>query len=233
MVESMPFNDSSFRGLYICHRVARWFGLAVALMFVGVLASAPAHASEGADDQKAATERVDNLHGELVAIMKKSSELGLEGRYEQLLTIVEEHFDVALIARIALGRHWAKLSKDERHQYVARLRQLIAARYADRLGDFNGQEFETLESDATASDRIAVKSQLTTADNDTVSLHYRLFLRDEQWRIYDVVSKGVSDLSMMRSQFSQAYEDAGFAELINTLDERISKYRGETDKASS
>lgn len=218
------------------HRCAAVPRLVVGLLILAMLATSPVYASskntgEQAENngQELATSRVDSLHEQLIRVMKQRSDTGAEQRYERLLGVVEEHFDVALIGRIALGRrHWANLSKEQRHEYVDHLRKLIAARYADRLGEFKGQEFRTGSSESTSSDRIAVKSELRTADSDTVSLHYRLFLRDDQWRIYDVVSKGVSDLSMMRSQFNEVFGESGFAALINTLDERISKYRGQS-----
>mgnify|MGYP006421731653 CR=1 FL=1 len=205
--------------------VIQCLGITFMVMFFTLIISLSASASEDAADQQTAVATVDSLHSELISVMKEGPELSLEGRYERLLPIVGEHFDVALIARIALGRQWASLGEEHRRQYVDCLHELIAARYASRISEFSGQVFETLSSESTSSDRIAVRSQLTRAEGDTVSLHYRLFTRKDQWRIYDVVSEGVSDLSMMRSEFSEAFRESGFEGLTEILEERIAKYR--------
>lgn len=201
--------------------------LTLVMLVLGAIAATPVFGSEDADDQEAAMHRVDSLHAELINIMKKGPDPALKSRYERLLPIVKEHFDVPLMARIALDQHWADMHKDERQKLVDRLRQLIAVTYAARLTEFEDQEFRTLDSTSTASNRIEVDSLLTTADAGTISLYYRLFLRDGRWRIYDVVNEGVGVLEMMQAQSSEVVAESGFSGFIEMVDKRISEHLSE------
>ncbi len=201
--------------------------LTFVMLVLGAIAAEPAYGSEDADDQEAAMHRVDSLHAELINIMNKGPDPALKSRYERLLPIVKEHFDVPLMARIALDQHWADMRKEERQKLVDRLRQLIAVTYAARLSEFEDQGFRTLDSTSTASNRIEVDSQLTTADAGTISLYYRLFLRDGRWRIYDVVKEGVGVLEMMQAQSSKVVAESGFSGFIKMVDERITEHFSE------
>lgn len=90
------------------------------MLVLGAISATPAYGSEDADDQEAAMHRVDSFHAELINIMKKGP--ALTSRYERLLPIVAEHFDVPLMARIALDQQWADMRKEERQKLVDRLR---------------------------------------------------------------------------------------------------------------
>lgn len=104
--------------------------------------------------------------------------------------------------------------------------------YAARLIEFEDQEFRTLDSISTASNRIEVESQLTTADAGTISLYYRLFLRNGRWRIYDVVNEGVGVLEMMQTQFSEVVAESGFSGVIEMVDERIREHLSEKTRGN-
>ena len=140
---------------------------------------------------------------------------------------VRQHFMIETIARISLGRrNWQALDPPVQAAFVGDLRQLVITTYAARFDHFNDQTFNTGDTTALAEDRFKVKSVLNTK-LESVNLDYQLQLIDGQWRIYDIVANGVSDLSLKRSNYTLLFKQGGLdavrAEINSQTNENVAK----------
>ena len=163
------------------------------MQFVLILFCMPlGSAAAAVDDSLRSGPAVSALHQSLLANMQASTDY--QGRYQQLQTIVNQVFDSSAIARVSLGATWRKLSSEEQQEFIAIVMNTIAATYADRFVDFNGQKFAVLSELENRPGRWVVKTVLTKSDGGTVNLDY--YIKDG--RIFNVIADGVSDLSLLQ-----------------------------------
>lgn len=177
-----------------------------------------------ADEFAAARAPVESLHDLLLSIMKDADELGFLGRYERLLSHLDESFDLEFMARISIGSAWKDLDEQQRANFTDLSRRLSAANYADNFDGYGGQSFETRSEEPAARGTIVVKTELVQVDDDDVQFDYRMRKSDGLWRIIDVQLDGkVSEITLRRADYRSAIERKGFDELVKALEKRIVK----------
>jgi phospholipid transport system substrate-binding protein len=76
--------------------------------------------------------------------MKNGRTLGQSGRFTQLELVVRCSFDIASMARLAVGPSWASLTEAQRQQVTKSLGRYILAIYADRFDSYAGQKLEVI-----------------------------------------------------------------------------------------
>jgi ABC-type transporter MlaC component len=91
-----------------------------------------------------------------------------------------------------------------------------------RISLFDNQRFETGDTQAIASNRLRIKTTLTT-ETEVVSLDYQLLNTNGDWRIYDVVANGVSDLSLKRANYASIFRDGGLEAVQVDIEQDIAE----------
>ncbi len=173
-------------------------------------------------DRNGARAVVDGFHGVLLEVMRGAGELGYAGRQARLDPVVRGGFDLALMARKALGRHWKKLSEADREHFVATFSRLAVANYAGRFNGYAGERFESLGAESAALGTVLVHTRIVKSDGEPVQLDYRLRRAEDGWRIFDVFLNGtVSELALRRSEYSAVIRRQGFEGLLRALEEKI------------
>lgn len=166
------------------------------------------------------------LHASLIDVMKHAGELGYDGRYRKLKPVIEQTHDLAYLARLTLGSHWAKLDSDQQSRFVDAFRQLTIATYAARFDGYSGEKFRFDGSRQAGNDQSVVRSTLVQSDGSNVTFDYVLHRIHGQWKIINIVVNGVSDLAMKRAQYSDLLQRKGFPALLKTIHKRIAGYGG-------
>ncbi len=189
--------------------------------------AAPGLGAEPAGDPKAPVER---LHAGLDQAMRRAEELGFEGRYELLDPVLSGAYDLEWMAAKSLGRHWKKLSMEERTRWTALFRELTVSTYADRFDGFTGERFETMSVEPSAQETLLVHTRIVRTDGDPVALDYRVRARQNGFRIIDVYLEGtVSELALRRSDYSALVKREGFDSLVDAIEEKIGEAQRGTD----
>ena len=147
---------------------------------------------------------------------KKLSKKQKISEFEKLLDL---GFEVPLIARYALGKHWRKTPKDQREKYVDAFRSFIVDSYASRLGQFGGEKFYTNNVREDGKRGFIVSSLIETPSGTKVKVDWRLKKINNSFRIYDVVIEGISMVITQRDEFSSIIQRSGgdIEPLINRL----------------
>jgi len=178
-------------------------------------------------DPKAPVER---LHAGLDQAMQRADELGFEGRFTLLDPILAQAFDLDWMAAKSLGRHWKKLSMEQRARWAALFRQLTVSTYADRFDGYSGERFELLSVEPSAQDTMLVHTRIVLTDDEPVALDYRVRARENGFRIIDVYLEGtVSELALRRSDYSSLVKREGFDSLVDAIGEKIAEAQRGTD----
>ena len=179
-------------------------------------------APAGAADS--ATQVIENLHAELLAVMKQANELGYEGRYQRLDPIVTSSYDLPFIAKFVMGRQWKTLSGEQKSEFVKTFTKLSIATYAANFSGYSGERFKTISNEELRKSRLLVKSVLIRSSGGEVTLDYVLHQRENRWRIINAIAEGVSDLSLKRADYSSYLKKKGFDALLKKLNEKIQNY---------
>lgn len=171
-----------------------------------------------------ATQVIENLHAELLTVMKQAKELGYEGRYQRLDPIVTSSYDLPFIAKFVMGRQWKTLSGEQKSEFVKTFTKLSIATYAANFSGYSGERFKTISNEELRKGRLLVKSILIRSSGGEVTLDYVLHQRENRWRIINAIAEGVSDLSLKRADYSSYLKKKGFDGLITKLNEKIQNY---------
>ena len=194
--------------------------------------SYPAGAWAATAEADPITAPVHALHDSLLEIMRQSANGAYEARHALMEKTVAAHFDIPLIARVVLGRHWKTLEAGQQQAFIDLFRRLTVATYVGRFDAFDGQSFRTLQTRALREDRYLVKTTLEAPDADPVSFDYLVQQTGTGWKIISVIAAGVNDLSLKRAEYGGLIRDQGYPALLGSLEEKIRVLR-RPDEADS
>jgi len=172
-----------------------------------------------------ASDVIERFHAALISSMKHASELGYAGRFEQLEPAVLESHNLALIARIATGRHWRKLDSGQQSRFANTFTQLSISTYADRFDMFSGESFAAISEQMLPRGDTLVRTKLTKSDGDEVQFDYVLRRMEESWKIINIIVDGVSDLALKRAEYGNILKQDGFDALIQMLQDKIAQHQ--------
>ena len=169
-----------------------------------------------------AADVVTELQQSLITIMREGTDLGYTGRYRTIAPIVDKTHDIDNVARLVVGRHWKKLTADQRATFVRTFRDLSISTYAGRFKGYDGEQF-TVRSERSLKrgKRKLVVTHFVKSDGETIQFHYVLHQVNEQWKIISVTVNGVSDLALKRAEYGGILKNEGFSALIERLQTQI------------
>ena len=185
-------------------------GIALCLAVAAAMPRANAMGSDG-------TETVRNLYNTLLATMQNGPALGPRGRYAQIEPVVRRSFDVAFMARLAVGPEWAGLNEAQRQQVTQAFEHYIAAIYAERFHSYSGERLQVIGEQASPGGTI-ITSRIVKSDGEPVNINYLMRNNGGVWQIADVYLDGtISELATRRSEFAAILRTSGINGLIETL----------------
>jgi phospholipid transport system substrate-binding protein len=172
----------------------------------------------------AAAERVVQQLVEQVWRLLRAGALKEGAGYGELLPIVEQQADLALLGRLALGRHWRTATPAAQDEYLALFRRLVLQRFVERLGRYAGaqlgelgERFEIQASHALNERDTLVQSVLFTPGGGSLRIEWRLRGGEGPPVIIDLIVEGVSLLVTQRSEFAAVLERSGMEGLLAQL----------------
>jgi phospholipid transport system substrate-binding protein len=205
----------------------RDFIIAAVLMAIGSsIYSSFAAAQASTGDPKAT---VQAFYDSLEDTMKHGDELGFDGRYQKLEPVIQDTFDVPVMAKIAIGSEWTAFSPEEKERMLDAFNRYMVTTYAARFKSYKGQQFQVGEVKQPADNRSLVETKIIRSNGDPVALNY-LFRpsEDGSWKIIDVYLSGaISEMARMRSDFSATVTGGGANALIAALEKKIVEIKAE------
>lgn len=166
---------------------------------------------------------VENLDSQLLATMKQGKQLGFAGRYKKLAPVIDQSFDLDRIAKLALGSKWQKLDPQQQTQYLHMFREDTLATYASRFDSYSGQSFKIKDVKDAPGGRRQVDTVISS-NGDTIPINYVLDNDGGNWKIVNVVAKGVSDLALKRGQYTGSIQQKGPDGFIKQFKAQLKKY---------
>ena len=203
----------SFRG------VGEKLATLILVLIVGIVATAAAALPE--NPQTGPQESVRGFYKVLLLTMKNARTLGQSGRYTTLAPVVNNVFDVAAMARLAVGPGWDGISPAQQQQLTLAFGRYISATYADRFNSYSGEQLQVTGDEPYASG-VIVETQIVRTGQQPVTINYMMREHNGAWQISDVYLDGtISQLATQRSEFHSILARQGVDGLISALTHKV------------
>lgn len=167
------------------------------------------------------------LIGELVAQIwttLRTNGTDQRNRVDQLLGVIEAKTDIALLSRLALGRHWRQLPEAARADYQALFRDVVIRSLARRLDGYADaaegpveERFQVVASAPAGKRDVLVRSKVFPREGPPLALDWRLRESDRGLVIIDLIVEGASLLVSQRSEFAAVIERSNVDGLLAEL----------------
>ena len=169
-----------------------------------------------ADDKS----EIDNLlktNLDAVFTILQKNDLDQQAKNKEIIVIVTPMFDFELMARLSLGKkHWSGLSQDKKERFIELFIKRLKASY---LSNFNLYTDEKVlyEPSVQVKKKIHTPTYLVSKDKK-ISILYKFYNAQKNWKIYDLEIQGVSIIRSYRSQFSSILENGTVDDLLLKLE---------------
>ena len=143
----------------------------------------------------------------------------------QLYKLVEQkvlpHFDFERMTNLALGRYKRKVKVYQKPELIKAFQQLLVRTYSKALLEYNDQKLVYLPMRGKESEgEVTVRTEIEQKGGFPIPLNYELYLKDEKWKVYDIIVDNISLVTNYRSTFAREIKSKGVESLIKTLQDR-------------
>lgn len=138
------------------------------------------------------------------------------------------HIDFEYMSRLVLGRNWSRATVDQRKRFVQEFRQFLIRFYTAALIEYtkghvipkNLMQFLPLNTNSE-DNKVTVRSEIDQPEStQAIPVNYHLYLRDNQWKVYDVSVDGISMVINYRENFKREIRKTKLDGLIAKLAKR-------------
>lgn len=182
------------------------------------LIGAPTAAEPTADELQEAATFIRQLADDTIGSLEKTEE-GAIADPDHIEGLLDRGFEVELISRYVIGRHWKKASKDQRVEYSSLFRDFVLDVIMQRLELFTNEELEITGQAAAGKRDIFVNSRVVR-EQGNIEVNWRVRKFGESYRIIDLKVAGVSMVITYREDFGAVIQSKGFDGLIESLREK-------------
>lgn len=197
--------------------------LLAALLLAPALPWAPILRPALAADPARAAQFIDRL-GQQVLDVLHDERLERSARLERLTGLLDQATDLALVARLVLGRYWRDASEPQRREYMALFRSLVLKTMADRLESYSGETYEVLGGQRVDDRDTIVSTRIRRpGDASTIAVDWRVREQGGRLLIIDIVAEGVSMVVTQRSEAAEIAGRAGLDGLLKEMRRRLSR----------
>jgi phospholipid transport system substrate-binding protein len=176
--------------------------------------------SAAADDKS----EIDNLlktNLDAVFTVLQKKDLDQEAKNKEIVDIVTPLFDFELMARLSLGKkHWSGMSQDRKERFTELFIKRLKASYLSNFTLYTDEKV-LYEPSVQVKNKIHTTTYLVSKDKK-ISILYKFYNAQKNWKIYDLEIQGVSIIRSYRSQFSSILESG-------TVDDLLLKLESPTD----
>ena len=138
-------------------------------------------------------------------------------RNEKIVGELNEIMDFQLAAYLSLGKHWKKISKTQKKEFVETFQQYINNYIVEKIDLYTNQKIDIGDSKIVKKGRAELEIGILSG-GETLQVNFKLRKnKKKEWRVYDGDIEGVSLITTFRSQFSGVLKNSSFEELLEKL----------------
>ncbi len=148
------------------------------------------------------------------------AESAKERRKERVWSIIERGFDFVELSKRILSRNWKKLNPDQQKEFALLIGRLLGNIYMDRLMKFANEKVVFTKESMLSEKRAEVQSKIISQSRE-IPLHYKMILKNGEWKVYDLTIEGVSLVKNYRSQFKNILKKNSPEKMLQILRKKV------------
>jgi phospholipid transport system substrate-binding protein len=148
------------------------------------------------------------------------AESAKERRKERVWSIIERGFDFDELSKRILSRNWKKLRPDQQKEFALLIGRLLGNIYMDRLMKFANEKVVFTKESMLSEKRAEVQSKIISQSRE-IPLHYKMILKNGEWKVYDLTIEGVSLVKNYRSQFKNILKKNSPEKMLQILRKKV------------
>ena len=141
---------------------------------------------------------------------------------EKIETIANEMFDYVALSKLTLGRSWRDFNKEQQKEFVSLYRSILKKAYMDKILSYTDEQVVFDRDIMLSENKAEVHTRIITKSAE-IPINYRLYLKDGQWKVYDVIVEGISLVQNYRTQFREILANNSPEEVLKILREKTGK----------
>ena len=171
-----------------------------------------------------ATDFIKNLGDRTVAILRTSApdnqKLG------ELKKLLDQSTDLALVARLVMGRYWRQASEAQRQEYLKLFNALLMQNMAERFSWYTGETFQITDS-KPVDERDTMVSTLIirppSSGKPPIKVDWRVRNAEGRYLLIDIVAEGITLVVSQRSEAAEFIDRNGIEGLLQEMRDRLAK----------
>lgn len=185
----------------------------------------PALADASTSNSPAAVEQpvalLERTSAQVLKILRDDQEL-LQKEPARVYKLVDDyivpHLDDVTMAKLALGKNWKKASNQQKLVFVDEFRNLLVRTYSKSLLEFKDQTINYFPLRvSTEESKTMVRAEVIQPGGPAIPLAYRMRVKNNEWKVYDISVDGVSLVTTYRGTFTQEVRKSGIDGLLEYL----------------
>ena len=157
---------------------------------------------------------VNELHESLIKISNKTIN---SDNLELIDDVVKNSYDLEKMGKIIIGVDWKKMDTKTQKDFINVFKRFISVNYFRRFNKIDKLDFEH-QTVTVIGDKFKLAKVILTADKEKIKIDYLLGLKNEKWKIFDVLLDGsISEVATKKSDFKKIIEEEGLSGLVKNL----------------
>lgn len=166
---------------------------------------------------------VKDVTNDVLEVVKKDKDIqnGNQKRTQQLIeSKVLPHFNFAHMTSFAMGRDWRSANADQQKVLTEEFKNLLVRTYSNAFTNYKNQTVTVKPTRLQPADTDAtVRTLISQASGQPVSIDYSLEKTATGWKVYDVIVAGSSLVTVYRQKFHEQVQSGGIDGLIKYMQE--------------
>jgi len=144
--------------------------------------------------------------------------------FKNVLKVINRTYDAEKMLKMIIGAAWKNQDNEKKKELIVVFKKYISKNYFNRFSKIQDVSFSNEKKEKISSDFFLVRSNLIIKQ-EKISIDYLLHLKDNTWKIFDVLLDGsVSEIATKKSEFRIYIKEKKIDELIKAL----KKFNGQT-----
>lgn len=202
------------------------FYLAISVVSVSAIFQ-PVSAEASVESIESPDVLLERTSAQVIKILRDDHEL-LKNDPDRIYKIINDyilpHLDNVTMAKLALGKNWKKATKEQKLEFVGEFQNLLVRTYSKSLIEFKDQEIKYFPVKLAADARkTSVKAEVIQPGGPSIPMAYRMRVKNNAWKVYDIKIDGISLVTSYRGTFTQEIRKSGMDGLLKYLHDKNSK----------
>ena len=164
---------------------------------------------------------------QVIKILQDDHEL-LQKDPDRVYKIIDDyilpHLDEVTMAKLALGKNWKRATKEQKKEFVVEFRNLLVRTYSKSLIEFSDQEIKFFPIKLSEGvQRTSVKAEVIQSGGPSIPMAYRVRIKNNTWKVYDIKIDGISLVTSYRGTFTQEIRKSGMDGLLKYMRNKNTK----------